>query len=89
MCESIHTFTCSSTGYVLSHRAALRKRPSEVLRPGQREALMTWLQRRPVMILLLFAVVAALLVGLALVGPSASTVHRGGATIYLADEGGD
>lgn len=51
---------------------------------------MTWLQRRPaVLLLMLAAVVAALLVSLALAGPPAGTVDRGEPTTYLADEGGD
>jgi hypothetical protein len=49
---------------------------------------MTWLQRRPAVLLLLFAVVSALLVSLALAGPPIGTADRGGTTTYLADEGG-
>jgi hypothetical protein len=44
---------------------------------------MIWLQRRPAVILLLFAAVAALLVALALVGPSVGTVDRGDTATYL------
>jgi hypothetical protein len=48
---------------------------------------MTWLQRRAVILLLLFAVVAALLASLTLTGPSVGTVDRSEPTTYLADEG--
>jgi hypothetical protein len=73
----------------LAAEAALQKNPSEGVR-SDKGGLMTWLQRRPaVLLLMLAAVVAALLVSLALAGPPAGTVDRGEPTTYLADEGGD